>query len=170
MAHAQIRLIIVGEGNSRQACIELLREAGAEALAWLPGERADVPELMRAMDLFVLPSLGEGISNTILEAMSTGLPVVATRVGGNEELVKEDITGTLVPPDEPAALTKAILEYYRNPDLLVDHGRAGASTYRNGLQHRGHDSRLYPGLRQSSGRIEEMKKEDNRMCGIVGAI
>ena len=78
--------LIVGDGNSRQECIEMLREAGAEALAWLPGERADIPELMRAMDLFVLPSLGEGISNTILEAMSTGLPVVATRVGGNVEL------------------------------------------------------------------------------------
>jgi len=133
LAHAQIRLIIVGEGNSRQACLELLRNAGAEALAWLPGERADVPQLMRAMDLFVLPSLGEGISNTILEAMSTGLPVVATRVGGNEELVKEGITGTLVPPDEPAALMKAILEYYRNPALLASHGRAGRQHIETGF-------------------------------------
>ncbi len=64
---------------------------------------------MRAMDLFVLPSLGEGISNTILEAMSTGLPVIATRVGGNVELVKEGLTGILVPPGAPAALMAAIL-------------------------------------------------------------
>ena len=114
-ARERFRLLIVGEGNSRQECIDMLREAGAEALAWFPGERADIPELMRAMDLFVLPSLGEGISNTILEAMSTGLPVIATSVGGNVELVKEGHTGTLVPPDEPAAMAEAILEYYRNP-------------------------------------------------------
>jgi sugar transferase (PEP-CTERM/EpsH1 system associated) len=123
-AREHFRLLIVGEGTSRRECIEMLREAGAEALAWFPGERADIPELMRTMDLFVLPSLGEGISNTILEAMSTGLPVVATSVGGNVELVKEGYTGMLVPPGEPSALTEAMLRYYRNPDLIIQHGRA----------------------------------------------
>jgi glycosyltransferase involved in cell wall biosynthesis len=76
------------------------------------------------MDLFVLPSLGEGISNTILEAMSTGLPVVATRVGGNAELVEEGMTGMLVPSGSATALAGAMQEYYRNPELLVEHGRA----------------------------------------------
>jgi sugar transferase (PEP-CTERM/EpsH1 system associated) len=132
-AQAHLRLMIVGDGNARQACREMLRSAGAEALAWLPGERADIPQLMRAMDLFVLPSLGEGISNTILEAMSTGLPVVATRVGGNAELVKDSLTGMLVPPDEPAALMKAILWYYRNPDLLASHGRAARQQIETGF-------------------------------------
>ena len=56
-AREQFRLVIVGEGSSRQECIDMLRGAGAEALAWFPGERADVPELMSAMDLFVLPRL-----------------------------------------------------------------------------------------------------------------
>jgi sugar transferase (PEP-CTERM/EpsH1 system associated) len=123
-AQARLRLIIVGDGNSRQPCLEMLRNAGVDALAWLPGERADIPQLMRTMDLFVLPSLGEGISNTILEAMSTGLPVVATAVGGNAELVADGVTGALVPPDEPGAMMRAILQYYRNPDLLGSHGRA----------------------------------------------
>jgi sugar transferase (PEP-CTERM/EpsH1 system associated) len=123
-ARERLRILIVGDGNSRRECIGMLREAGAEDLAWLPGERADIPKLMRAMDLFVLPSLGEGISNTILEAMSTGLPTVATRVGGNVELVGEGITGMLIPPDAPAAMMKAILKYYRNPDLIADHGKA----------------------------------------------
>lgn len=124
-AQVQLRLLIVGNGNSRPECLEMLRSAGVEALAWLPGERADIPQLMRAMDVFVLPSLGEGISNTILEAMSTGLPVVATSVGGNSELVADGVTGILVPPDEPDAMMRAILRYYRNLDMLASHGRAG---------------------------------------------
>ncbi|MDE2366363.1 MAG: TIGR03088 family PEP-CTERM/XrtA system glycosyltransferase [Betaproteobacteria bacterium] len=123
-ARQRLRLLIIGDGNARAKCIEMLREAGAEALGWFPGERADIPDLMRTMDLFVLPSLGEGISNTILEAMSTGLPVIATRVGGNVELVKESVTGALVPPDAPAALMSAILGYYRNPELITRHGAA----------------------------------------------
>lgn len=120
----RLRLLIVGDGLSRQQCLDMLREAGAEALAWLPGERSDIPELMRAMDLFALPSLGEGISNTILEAMASGLPVVATRVGGNVELVKEALTGKLVPPGEPVSMATAISEYYKNPELLRSHGKA----------------------------------------------
>jgi sugar transferase (PEP-CTERM/EpsH1 system associated) len=123
-ARQRLRLLIIGEGSTRAKCINMLREAGAETLGWFPGERADIPELMRVMDLFVLPSLGEGISNTILEAMSTGLPVIATRVGGNVELVKEGVNGTLIPPDAPTALMAAILSYYRRPELIASHGRA----------------------------------------------
>jgi len=123
-ARERLRLLIVGEGSTRHRCMEMLREAGAQALAWLPGERSDIPEMMQAMDLFVLPSLGEGISNTILEAMSTGLPVIATQVGGNVELIQEGLTGLLIPPAEPAAISDAILKYYENPELLVRHGQA----------------------------------------------
>ena len=123
--HSRLRLLIVGEGDSRKKCIEMLREAGAEAKAWLPGERSDIPELLRTMDLFVLPSLGEGISNTILEAMSTGLPIVATRVGGNTELVKEEeCTGKLVPPGIPETMADAISTYYRDSGLLDSHGKS----------------------------------------------
>jgi glycosyltransferase involved in cell wall biosynthesis len=64
---------------------------------WLPGAREDVPDLMRAMDVFVLPSLAEGICNTILEAMASGLPVIATDVGGNPGSGRRGETGTLVP-------------------------------------------------------------------------
>ena len=120
----RLRLLVVGDGNTRHKCMDMLREAGAQAFAWLPGERSDIPELMQAMDLFVLPSLGEGISNTILEAMSTGLPVIATQVGGNVELVREGVTGMLIPPGEPASISDAILKYYTNPDLRVHHGQA----------------------------------------------
>ena len=120
----RMRLLIVGDGKTRAACMELLKQRGADQLAWLPGERADIPELMAAMDIFVLPSLGEGISNTILEAMATGLPVVATKVGGNLELVHEGATGFLVPPADPDAMAQALLHYVLNPDHRHKHGQA----------------------------------------------
>jgi sugar transferase (PEP-CTERM/EpsH1 system associated) len=121
-ARARVRLMLVGDGPLRGECRSLLASANAGDLAWLPGECSDIPELMRSMDLFVLPSLGEGISNTILEAMASGLPVVATRVGGNPELVLEDRTGTLVPAADPEALMHAMHRYLCDPDLAPDHG------------------------------------------------
>jgi sugar transferase (PEP-CTERM/EpsH1 system associated) len=124
-ARGYLRLVIIGDGPLREEARQLLRTAGAEALAWLPGERQDCPDLMRALDVFVLPSLREGSSNTILEAMASGLPVVATRVGGNPELVEEGYTGQLVPPADPVALAEAIRAYSCDQDLAVCHGRAG---------------------------------------------
>jgi glycosyltransferase involved in cell wall biosynthesis len=124
-ARRRLRLVIIGEGLLRKEAIRLLKAADAEHLAWLPGERSDIPEVMRALDLFVLPSLREGISNTILEAMASGLPVVATRVGGNPELVNEGETGTLVPPANPIAMAEAIRSYLLHPERLVHHGQAG---------------------------------------------
>ena len=112
----RIRLAILGDGPARDPCRSLLKAAGAEALAWLPGERRDVPTLMQSFDIFALPSLGEGISNTILEAMACGLPVVATRVGGNPELVEEGITGILVPAENPGALADALAAYVAEPE------------------------------------------------------
>lgn len=119
----RLRLVIVGDGGSRAECLDLLRAADAEHLAWLPGERADVAEIMRALDVFVLPSLGEGISNTILEAMASGLPVVATHVGGNPELVEHDRTGKLVPAGDSAALAQALLSYARDSGQMKAHGQ-----------------------------------------------
>ena len=121
---ARLRLVIAGDGQSRQTCQALADQAGAGDIVWLPGERADVPELMRNFDLFVLPSLGEGISNTILEAMASGLSVVATRVGGNPELVEEGVTGRLIPPGDPKALAQALLDYVDDPARINRQGRA----------------------------------------------
>lgn len=120
-----LRLVLIGDGPLRAESLRLLREADGERLAWLPGERSDIPELMQGFDLFVLPSLREGISNTILEAMASGLPVVATRVGGNPELVDEGLTGTLVPPADPESIAKAIGGYLAEPRRLGLHGEEG---------------------------------------------
>jgi sugar transferase (PEP-CTERM/EpsH1 system associated) len=102
-----LRLVIVGSGSLRLAVERVLAEHGAADLAWLAGERSDVSELLPALDLFVLPSRAEGISNTILEAMACGIPAIATNVGGNGELVQPE-TGILVPPEDAAALADAI--------------------------------------------------------------
>ena len=91
-----MRLVIVGEGGERARIEAILAEGGVRDLAWLAGERHDIPAILRGLDVFVLPSFGEGVSNTILEAMSSGLPVVATRVGANHELVEDGVTGRVV--------------------------------------------------------------------------
>ncbi len=123
-ARKHLRLLIVGEGITRNECMELTKKEDIENLVWFPGERTDIPVLMQSMDLFVLPSLGEGISNTILEAMSCGLPVVATRVGGNVELVKQGVTGKLIEAGNLNEMAEAILNYYTDAQLVKDHGAA----------------------------------------------
>ena len=123
-AREYLRLAIIGDGPLRDQALGALRAAGAAECAWLPGDRSDVPALLQAMDIFVLPSVGEGISNTLLEAMSAGLPVVATRVGGNAELVDEDVTGRLVPAGDAEAMAAALRDYVRDPGQRAAHGLA----------------------------------------------
>lgn len=132
-ARTRMRLLIVGDGVDRQKCLDMLQQAGMQELAWFPGERADIADLMRLMDVFVLPSLGEGISNTILEAMCSGLPVVATRVGGNVELVKEDVTGKLVPTADPETLKDVLLDYYENPGMISRQSKAARREIETGF-------------------------------------
>lgn len=121
---AGLRLIIVGEGFARAECRALIDAAGLSAQVWLPGDRNDTPDWLRAFDVFVLPSLGEGISNTILEAMSTGLPVVGSRVGGTPELVKEGETGMMFTPGEVDTLTRLLADYAADPARRQREGMA----------------------------------------------
>ena len=121
----RLRLVLVGDGPLRIDAETILRSARLEELAWMPGMREDAPDILRSLDCFVLPSRSEGISNTILEAMSSGLPVIATAVGGNPELVEAGQTGELVPAADPEALAQAIVAYARNPAAARAAGRAG---------------------------------------------
>lgn len=121
---AVLRLVIVGDGPTREQCLAQLKNSGLEQVAWLPGAQSDIATVMRAFDIFVLPSLGEGISNTILEAMASGLPVVATQVGGNPELIIENQTGLLVPAGDIDALARALQKYCADLDLRHAHGLA----------------------------------------------
>ncbi len=110
------RLVMVGAGPLQEEVRTVLTDAGLASLAWLPGERADVPDIMQRMHCFVLPSLTEGISNTILEAMACGLPVVATDVGGNGELVQAGRTGLLVAAGDIDGMAQALLQIYDAPE------------------------------------------------------
>jgi glycosyltransferase involved in cell wall biosynthesis len=116
---------MVGDGPLRAEAQAVLDAAGLGHLAWLPGERADVPDVMRGLDCFVLPSLAEGISNTILEAMASSLPVLATHVGGNAELVVAGVTGRLVPAGDVDALATGLLNMADDRAAAVAMGRAG---------------------------------------------
>jgi len=126
----RLRLVLVGDGPLKTECEAVLADAAVRDLAWLPGERGDVPDVMRGLHAFALPSLAEGISNTILEAMASGLPVLATAVGGNAELVDEGSTGLLVPPGDVEAMAQALARLADDParaTAMGDAGRAAAT-------------------------------------------
>lgn len=119
-----LRLVIVGDGPARAECQALVDRAGLTGQALFPGDRDDTPDWLRTFDLFVLPSLGEGISNTILEAQASGLPVVASRVGGTPELVTEGETGMMFASGDEAGLTALLREYVADPSRRQREGRA----------------------------------------------
>lgn len=121
----RLRLVMVGDGPLRQACEQILAGAGMTELVWFAGERTDVPDVMRGLNCFALPSLVEGISNTILEAMACALPVLATRVGANAELVEEGVTGRVVPPADSQALAGGLLSLAADPHAAAGMGQAG---------------------------------------------
>lgn len=122
---SRLRLVMVGEGPLRAQAQAVLNAAGVGALAWLPGERSDVQDVMRGLHAFALPSLAEGVSNTILEAMASGLPVVATAVGGNADLVVQGKTGYIVPAAHPQAMALRLVELASSPERACKLGRAG---------------------------------------------
>jgi sugar transferase (PEP-CTERM/EpsH1 system associated) len=124
-ARDSVRLALIGDGPLRETALLALQQAGAAELAWLPGERPDIPAVLRSLDVFVLPSQAEGISNSILEAMASGLPVIATAVGGNPELVLDGQTGYLVPANNPEAMAEAMAVYWEQRQLMQQHGAAG---------------------------------------------
>ena len=121
----RLRLVMIGDGPLRAECKQLLEAGRISDLAWLPGERSDVAEIMGGLDCFVLPSLAEGISNTILEAMASSLPVIATDVGGNADLVKGGITGQIVPAGDPQALADQIVKLAKAPTQAKAMGQLG---------------------------------------------
>lgn len=128
LAREHVRLLIVGDGPLLPQLRQEVDQAGLIDLVWLPGSRDDIPALMRVMDVFVLPSLSEGISNTILEAMACGLPVIASRVGGNPELIDADHTGALVPVADVGQLADTMARYWQDPSVATQQGKLARKT------------------------------------------
>jgi sugar transferase (PEP-CTERM/EpsH1 system associated) len=124
----EAKLAIVGDGSIRSSLIDLCRELKLDSsVLWL-GERSDIAALLRCFDLFVQTSIFEGMSNTILEAMASGLPIIATTTGGNPELVRDNETGLLVPIKNVAALTNALRTYIKDSELRLAHGLSSRET------------------------------------------
>lgn len=121
----RLRLVMVGEGPLRAKAQGILEAAGVADLAWLPGERSDVADIMRGLHAFALPSLAEGISNTVLEAMASGLPVIATAVGGNADLVHQPDTGVIVPAADAPSMAQRLVAFANNPKQSSVMGMAG---------------------------------------------
>lgn len=121
----EVRLIIVGEGPLKLELTRQVRDFHLEDVVFFLGFREDIPRILASLDLFVLSSHMEGLGSSLLEAMASRLPVVATRVGGIPDVVIPQETGLLVPPKNPAALAEAILEMYRHRDKAREMGQRG---------------------------------------------
>jgi L-malate glycosyltransferase len=123
--HPDARLVLVGEGPERGRIEELVARHQLAPHVRLLGLRSDVARLLSAADLFLLTSVSEGIPLAVIEAMAAGLPVVATRVGGVEEVVQDGATGLLAPSANPAALAEHVLQIAASPDLGRQLGQRG---------------------------------------------
>ena len=122
-----VALEVIGDGEARVELEKLAVSLGLSQRIHFDGwrSRPELPDCYRAADVFVLPSRHEGMPNAILEAMACGLPVIATRISGNEELVRDGETGLLIPPDEPIALAAALSALAADDQLRRHMGRAG---------------------------------------------
>jgi glycosyltransferase involved in cell wall biosynthesis len=132
-AHRRVRFFVVGDGPLRSSLEALARDLGiADRVAFM-GARDDVPRQLGMLDLVVVPSHAEGMSNALLEAMAMGRPVVATAVGGNVDVVRDGVTGLLVPPREPTALAGALAELLADPTVGAALGAAARCRVRQEL-------------------------------------
>lgn len=120
----RLRVIMAGDGPERARYMSLRDEYDLHQVVEFPGAVDDVPGLLRQFDFFVQPSLNEGISNTVLEAMASGLPIIATDVGGNPELVRDGIEGRLVAPGDVDRLRMALSAYIEDAELRQRQGIA----------------------------------------------
>ena len=117
--------LVVGDGGSKKELEEHACRLGLGQRIVFTGFRSDVPDLLSEAAISVLPSLSEGTSNTLLESMAAGIPVIATRVGGNPEVIEDGVSGLLVPPRDSAALAAATGRLLEDEDLALRLGQAG---------------------------------------------
>lgn len=114
-----MRLVIIGDGPLMAEIKQILDAAELAAYAWLPGARSDIPDILRALDCFVLPSQAEGTSCTLQEAMACGIPSIATAVGGTPDLLDHG-AGLLIPPDDEEQFAEAIFKLWCDKELSAN--------------------------------------------------
>lgn len=119
----KIRCLLVGDGDRADEIRRRIESAGAEGRIALAGSRGDIPDILAAADLFVLSSIREGLPVALLEAMAAGAAIAATEVGGIPEVIRDGMSGLLVPPMDAAALAEAIGTLLGNADLRRALGR-----------------------------------------------
>lgn len=120
-----VALVLVGEGEERARVESAIASAGIGERVFLLGDRTDVPALLSAFSIFAMSSVSEGYSIALLEACASALPIVATSVGGNPEIVADGVNGIVVPPSDPAALAAALVRLLEDPGLAARMGHAG---------------------------------------------
>lgn len=123
--HPNVHVVIVGEGEEREKLEALTVSLGLSGTVHFLGSRTDVPRLLKASDVGVLSSSSEGLSNAIIEYMAAGLPVVCTAVGGNPELVTDNVNGYVVRVGDSEAMAAAMKELLSNPDRARELGLRG---------------------------------------------
>jgi glycosyltransferase involved in cell wall biosynthesis len=126
----EFTLLVVGSGSLEHELRQQAAALGMREHVVFTGFRKDIARILAAIDVFVMPSLSEGLGTAILEAGAAGLPIVATRVGGIPDIVEDGETGLLVPAGEPGALAEAVIRMARDPDLAARCGAAAAEHVR----------------------------------------
>jgi glycosyltransferase involved in cell wall biosynthesis len=121
----KLRLVIAGEGELRPNLERQIDELGLRQSVTLLGYRKDVPQLLRALDVFVMSSKEEGLGTSVLDAMACNLPVVATAGGGIPEMVHDGQTGLLVPIQDPEALAQALIRIVQDKPLAQQLAKQG---------------------------------------------
>jgi glycosyltransferase involved in cell wall biosynthesis len=144
----ELRFVIIGRARIGEEAYaaSIMRSAEAPALqdrVRFLGRRADIPDLLASMDIFLLPTRDETFGIVLLEAMAAGLPVVASRVGGIPEIVSSDEVGWLVPPDDPSAVTGALAELIRDRELRVLFGEKARKSLVGHFDLQTHGMRLH---------------------------
>jgi glycosyltransferase involved in cell wall biosynthesis len=124
-SYPAIKLLVVGDGPSRSSLEALCRDLDLNESIVFTGTRFDVPELLAIANVFVLPTLSEGMPLTLLEALAAGVPTVMSRIGPIEEVIVEDENGILVPPRSPSALANGILRLLNYPEKAQAMGERG---------------------------------------------
>ena len=127
--YPDIRLLIVGQGILQGNLKELVIQNGLQDNVVFTGSRLDTPQLYKVFDLFVLPSISEGLPMVLLEAMAAGCPIIATKVGGVPSLIQHGFNGSLVPPKDPDSLAHEILKLLGDSEIRNEYIENGKQIF-----------------------------------------